>query len=48
MFLAVVVSGLTFLGATNWAPNLLQGLLLVAAAVLATALARERGGEGMF
>jgi ribose transport system permease protein len=48
MFLAVVVSGLTFLGATNWAPNLLQGLLLVAAAVLATTLARERGGEGMF
>lgn len=47
-FLAVVVSGLTFLGATNWAPNLLQGLLLVVAAVLASALARERGGEGMF
>lgn len=48
LFLATVVSGLTFLGATNWAPNVLQGLLLVAAAVLATVLARERGGEGMF
>jgi ribose transport system permease protein len=48
LFLAVVVSGLTFLGATSWAPNVLQGLLLVAAAVLATVLARERGGEGMF
>jgi ribose/xylose/arabinose/galactoside ABC-type transport system permease subunit len=48
LFLATVVSGLTFLGATNWAPNLLQGLLLVIAAVLATVLARERGGEGMF
>jgi ribose transport system permease protein len=48
LFLAVVVTGLTFLGATNWAPNLLQGLLLIAAAFLSTLLARERGGEGMF
>lgn len=47
-FLAVIVTGLEFLGATNWAPNLLTGLLLVVAAVLATALARERGGERMF
>lgn len=48
LFLAVVVTGLTFLGATNWAPNLLQGLLLIAAAFLSTMLARERGGEGLF
>ena len=47
-FLAVIITGLEFLGATNWAPNLLTGLLLVIAAVLATALARERGGERMF
>jgi ribose transport system permease protein len=47
-FLAVIITGLEFLGATNWAPNLLTGLLLVIAAVLATVLARERGGERMF
>ena len=47
-FLAVIITGLEFLGATNWAPNLLTGLLLVIAAVLATALARERGGDRMF
>jgi ribose transport system permease protein len=47
-FLAVIITGLEFLGATGWAPNLLTGLLLVIAAVLATVLARERGGERMF
>jgi ribose transport system permease protein len=48
LFVAVLVSGLTFLGATNWAPDLLEGLLLVGAAGLATVLARQRGGEGIF
>ena len=38
------VSGLSLLGASSWAPSLFNGLILVAAAGLASVFARRRGG----
>jgi ribose transport system permease protein len=43
-FVAFVVSGLSLLGASSWAPDLFNGLILVAAAGLASIFARRRGG----
>jgi ribose transport system permease protein len=43
-FVAFVVSGLSLLGASSWAPNLFNGLILMAAAGLASVFARRRGG----
>jgi ribose transport system permease protein len=43
-FVAFTVSGLSLLGASAWAPNLFNGLILVASAALATVFARRRGG----
>lgn len=43
-FVAFVVSGLSLLGASSWAPDLFNGLILVAAAALASIFARRRGG----
>jgi ribose transport system permease protein len=43
-FVAFVVSGLSLLGASSWAPSLFNGLILVAAAGLASVFARRRGG----
>jgi ribose transport system permease protein len=43
-FVAFVVSGLSLLGASSWAPDLFNGLILVAAAGLASVFARRRGG----
>jgi ribose transport system permease protein len=43
-FVAFVVSGLSLLGASSWAPDLFNGLILVAAASLASIFARRRGG----
>lgn len=43
-FVAFVVSGLSLLGASSWAPDLFNGLILIAAAGLASIFARRRGG----
>jgi ribose transport system permease protein len=48
LFLAVTVDGLTLLGATSWAPDLSEGILLIAATGVSTIFARQRGGHGLF
>jgi ribose transport system permease protein len=43
-FVAFVVSGLSLVGASAWAPDLFNGLILVVSAAFATVFARRRGG----
>lgn len=43
-FVAFVVSGLSLMGASAWAPDLFNGLILVVAAGMAIVFARRRGG----
>ena len=43
-FVAFAVSGLSLMGASAWAPDLFNGLILVVAAGMAIVFARRRGG----
>lgn len=43
-FVAFIVSGLSLVGASSWAPDLFNGLILVVAAGMAIVFARRRGG----
>jgi ribose transport system permease protein len=43
-FIAFALSGLSLIGASTWAPDLFEGLLLVVAAFVAIQFARRRGG----
>lgn len=43
-FVAFAVSGLSLMGASAWAPDLFNGLILVVAAAMAIVFARRRGG----
>ena len=43
-FVAFAVSGLSLMGASSWAPDLFNGLILVVAAGMAIVFARRRGG----
>ncbi|WP_181778987.1 ABC transporter permease [Pseudonocardia pini] len=46
-FVAVLVSGLSLLGAAVWAPSVFNGVALLVAAGIATYLARRRGARSM-
>lgn len=43
-FVAFIVSGLSLVGASSWAPDLFNGLVLIVAAGMAIVFARRRGG----
>ena len=43
-FVAFIVSGLSLVGASSWAPDVFNGIILVVAAGMATVFARRRGG----
>lgn len=43
-FIAFALSGLSLMGASTWAPNVFNGVILVIAASLASIFARRRGG----
>jgi ribose transport system permease protein len=43
-FVAFIVSGLSLVGASSWAPDLFNGLILIVAAGMAIVFARRRGG----